>query len=143
MERSTDAIGGSLEGTSSFFGDLNANDMQPLDTGDLDNHDGSNGTVCDEDADTPWQLVSTNLHSGQLFEEVSYAPSIRTDFSGILPEFLQMMIWALQRVTILKQLCKLPGRALLRRLRSYYGSAISGTGFWTPMFLQWTCWRKV
>ena len=44
------------------------------------------GTVCDEDADTPWQLVSTNLLSGQLLEEVSYAPSIRTDFSGFLPE---------------------------------------------------------
>ena len=87
MERSTDAIGGSLEGTSSFFGDLNTNDMQQLDTGDLDNHDGSTGTVCDEDADTPWQLVSTNLLSGQLLEEVSYAPSIRTDFSGFLPEF--------------------------------------------------------
>ena len=87
MERSTDAIGGSLEGTGSLFGDLNTNDFQQLDTGDLDNHEGSLGTVCDENTDTQWQLVSTNLLGGQLFDDVSYSPSIRTDFSGFLPDF--------------------------------------------------------
>ena len=87
MERSTDAIGGSLEGTGSLFGDLNTNDFQQLDTGDLDNHEGSLGTVCDENTDAQWQLVSTNLLGGQLFDDVSYSPSIRTDFSGFLPDF--------------------------------------------------------
>ena len=54
---------------------------------DLDNHEGSLGAVCDENTDSQWQLVSSNWFSGQLLDDLSYSPSIRTDFTGYLPEF--------------------------------------------------------
>jgi hypothetical protein len=87
MEIFADAGSGSLEGTGSLFGDLDSNDMQHLDTVDLDNHEGSLGAVCDENTDSQWQLVSSNWFSGQLLDDLSYSPSIRTDFTGYLPEF--------------------------------------------------------
>ena len=87
MEIFADAGSGSLEGTGSLFGDLDSNDMQHLDTVDLDNHEGSLGAVCDENTDSQWQLVFSNWFSGQLLDDLSYSPSIRTDFTGYLPEF--------------------------------------------------------
>jgi len=75
-----------LEGTEQLFGDTEKTDLH------LVHADGSGGFgdihagVTGETQESQWHLVSSDLFGLRQHDEVSYSPSIRTDFSGLLPE---------------------------------------------------------
>ena len=75
-----------LEGTEQLFGDTEKTDLH------LVHADGSGGFgdihagVTGETQESQWHLVSSDLFGLRQYDDVSYSPSIRTDFSGLLPE---------------------------------------------------------
>jgi hypothetical protein len=75
-----------LEGTEQFFGDTEKTDLHFLDAGGSGSFGDTPVGVTGETQDSQWHLVSSDLFGLRQHDDVSYSPSIRTDFSGLLPE---------------------------------------------------------
>ena len=76
-----------LGGTEQFFGAMETTDLQTSEVGGAEIHDDAPAGVTGEMQDSQWQVISSDLFGLQQHDDVSYSPSIRTDFSGFLPEF--------------------------------------------------------
>ena len=75
-----------LEGTEQLLGDTEKTDLHFLDVGGSGSFGDTPVGVTGDAQDSQWHLVSSDLFGLQQHDDVSYSPSIRTDFSGLLPE---------------------------------------------------------